>query len=310
MRIFRIILRILLGALFIGSAIAKLVSVDSFEIYIFSFEIIPLGLSFIAARLVIVAEFALGLWMICGSHSKASVVCAMAMTGAFSLFLLILIALGSKENCHCFGELVNFTPMQSLLKNIALLLLLTLCRNSESFSLPKRGLWPIAVTVASLATVFIVSPPDNWNYKGYSVKGFNSSELLKLWETDTPEKESEAALRHIPLFESIVSGSDKIVCFFSLQCPYCRLSAKKLGVLIREGRFGENAQVVCFLPDVEYKGEVQTPEEYFEENKLLCTEFYTIPAETFVRAMSGNMPSIIHFRDGQFVEEFGYRDLH
>ena len=41
----------LLGVFFIVSALAKLVDIDQFEIYIFSYNLLSLNLSFLVARL-------------------------------------------------------------------------------------------------------------------------------------------------------------------------------------------------------------------------------------------------------------------
>ena len=55
-KVLALVLRVLLAALFLISSIAKLMAVDDFESYIFSYGFLPLNVSYVAARLCIVAE--------------------------------------------------------------------------------------------------------------------------------------------------------------------------------------------------------------------------------------------------------------
>ena len=61
---FKYVFRALLGILFLFSATAKLIGIDAFEIYLFSFGWFSLGTAFLLARLVIVAEYVLGLLLL------------------------------------------------------------------------------------------------------------------------------------------------------------------------------------------------------------------------------------------------------
>ena len=56
-----LILRLLIGALFITTAIMKLLTLDEFEAYIYSFNLFSFLLSTVVARLVIMAELLLGI---------------------------------------------------------------------------------------------------------------------------------------------------------------------------------------------------------------------------------------------------------
>ena len=77
----------LLGVLFIVSAVAKLVEIDTFELYIFSYHLLPLTLSFLAARLVIVAEMLCGIGLLANIWKRLVDTCTMAMLVVFTLFL-------------------------------------------------------------------------------------------------------------------------------------------------------------------------------------------------------------------------------
>ena len=77
--------RMLLGVLFIVSAVAKLVEIDTFELYIFSYHLLPLTLSFLAARLVIVAEMLCGIGLLANIWKRLVDTCTMAMLVVFCL---------------------------------------------------------------------------------------------------------------------------------------------------------------------------------------------------------------------------------
>ncbi|MCF0173121.1 MAG: hypothetical protein HUJ91_05270, partial [Bacteroidales bacterium] len=159
---------------------AKLLSADIFELYVFGLGVMPMGLSFVLARVVIAFELFLGIWMLSGVKAVWSSAVALLSLAAFSGFLIWRMWLGDNSNCHCFGELIDFTPQQSLLKNMALTaaLLPTLWRKSW-LNLRHGALYVVLTAVVSLAVVLIVSPPDNFRYGSYSSSAFNEEEYRK-----------------------------------------------------------------------------------------------------------------------------------
>ena len=115
------VLRILLGLFFCVSAVLKLVSVNDFELYIFSFGFASFDLCTLVARLVIIGELILGLGLVSGWwHNFVNSVTALLLVG-FSGFLIWRMAVGDEGSCHCFGNLVEMNPTQSLVKNVVAL---------------------------------------------------------------------------------------------------------------------------------------------------------------------------------------------
>ena len=139
------VFRALLGILFLVSATAKLAGIDAFELYLFSFGWFPLGTAYLLARLVIAAEYTVGVLLIANFWPKLAFWGALAMLAGFSAFLLVLLLKGNADNCHCFGEWVDLNPGQSLLKNAAMLALLLagalLLRGSFGPLLLAAGVW-------------------------------------------------------------------------------------------------------------------------------------------------------------------------
>ena len=113
--------RMLLGVLFIVSAVAKLVEIDTFELYIFSYHLLPLTLSFLAARLVIVAEMLCGIGLLANIWKRLVDTCTMAMLVVFTLFLGYSALSGRTDSCHCMGSLIELDPVKSIVKNALLI---------------------------------------------------------------------------------------------------------------------------------------------------------------------------------------------
>lgn len=114
----------LLGALFLFSAATKVVSVEKFEVYIYSLGFLSMGLSFLAARMVIATELFMGTWLLSNKFHKTACLLNFVMLVGLTLFLVYVQLAGHTENCHCFGEDLSFTPIQSILKNAVIILLI------------------------------------------------------------------------------------------------------------------------------------------------------------------------------------------
>ena len=134
-KIFYYVLRILLGVLFIFSALAKIKGIDHFELYVFSFGWLPLQVSFILARLCIGLELALGVFLLLGWFQRLARAITLGLLIFFTLFLCYVLLVGRDDSCQCFGQLVSLSPAASLLKNAVMIAMVIvyswLCRRME-----------------------------------------------------------------------------------------------------------------------------------------------------------------------------------
>ena len=286
----KIALRVLLGVVFLFSAIAKLLSIDSFEIYIFSFKIISLEASFLLARLLIAFEVILGIWLITNVKNRYSFWCAFATLSIFTIFLLILSLTGNQDNCNCFGEFIKMNPKESIIKNLIMILFLIASYNAKTFSIRRLSLWGIVISIAVTATVFIISPPDNWRYTSYQKHTDVNVEAL--------QKSKEQTIIPIELFDG-----ERIVCFFSLKCNYCSKAAQKISVLRERGEFS-NADI-----HIIFGGEEKSTEEWFQNTKMQAKSVSFLPANDFLSITYGSIPLILHLKDGEIIEKYSYRDI-
>jgi len=286
------VFRVLPGILFLFSATAKLIGIDAFEIYLFSFGWFSLGTAYLLARLVIAAEYTLGLMLIANLCPKTAWWGAVAMLAGFSVFLGWLALSGNRDNCNCFGELVNLNPVQSLGKNAAMLALLLPTYGVSPFKSRLKKLWIVLMAVVPLAAVLIVSPPDNWRYSAY-----DRSEPVN-------RQAFQEALEQGLLPDSLTEG-DRVVCFYSLKCRFCKLSARKIVTLRERGEFSEAPLIAVFG-----RGEDTDTSEFLEETGIAFEEIHFIEPSDFLRITNGAFPLILLLHNGEITATYNYRNLH
>ena len=120
------ILRIGIGGMFVIAAILKLMSIDEFEIYIYSFNVLNFLLTSFVSRIIIAGEFILGLFLILKINYKFTWNATMTVLILFTLFLIYVAIFRNDTNCHCFGQLVELSPVESIIKNVIAMILLSI----------------------------------------------------------------------------------------------------------------------------------------------------------------------------------------
>lgn len=278
---------ILLGVLFILSSIAKLSSMESFELYIFSFGFAGFDLCSFAARFVVIAEFIIGLGLASGQYFRFfRLITALVLT-AFSVFLLWRAASGDTRSCHCMGDLVDMNPVQSVLKNLFLGFLLLLSWGSEPRQLKCRRISLITACMATSVIVFAVTPPDALYRIG------RTSEDLSVEDFK-------------PIADSLgLSEGRKAVCFYSTGCEHCRHCVAKMSGIIRRNNLPPESFPVVFMQTHENQDSVSVA--FFNEygEGLLLPDSYLHPY-VFLSLTNGSMPLVVLFEDGSLVKEYDY----
>ena len=147
--------------MFIISAVSKFVTVDAFEIYVYSFGLMGLGLCCFVARLVIGAELLLGVSLISNRHHRFTTLMALLFLLCFILFLAYSHFVGRTDSCHCFGDLWPLDPIQSILKNAVLVVLLLCVYKWGSDEWAPRW-WLVVIIYVALAALILL-----FTYKVY-----------------------------------------------------------------------------------------------------------------------------------------------
>lgn len=156
-------LRILVAALFLFSAYAKMYKVWAFEKQLVDLGIASWCSSHYWARFLIGLEIATGLALLQNNYIKTIVI-----PGTILLLVMFNIHLSIEMykhgamngNCGCFGELIKMTPLEAFLKNLATMAILVYLffkvKNREQGQ--NRIIYPLAMFFAALAFMFILYP--------------------------------------------------------------------------------------------------------------------------------------------------------
>ena len=277
--------------MFIVSAILKVVDMDKFEIYVYSYHFFSLNASFIVARLAIILELVLGLGLVSHTLHKLYWWGSVAMLLGYSLLLIYALTLGRTDSCHCFGDFLQLNPKQSLIKNGVLMLLFLPVFKMESWKTPFRWLILILAIMASSIAVFVISPPDNLT------SNFDPEQNLQVELFDE-------MLDAAPLDSLNLREGKQVVCFFSTSCEFCQLAARKLSLMQQFYGFSED--------DITYvlMGNEEGIEKFYEQSESARYHDVLYPdVARLLKAVNGNLPVIVFLEDGNLVYECGFRNM-
>ena len=265
-----LIIRLLLGVIFVASAAAKLWSIDRFELYIFSYGFVSLNLSFLVARICIGVELALGVLLLTGWLRRLTLTLVALILLAFSIFLGFAALVGRTDSCQCFGQLADMPPAVSLLKNALLLVLTLLCtRLSASAEGRRWHRWAAAViAAAALAVPFAVSVPDNWMF-GATGEIYDEKALAEVLDEKLDSLEPR--------------NSNKIIAFVTPGCPYCHMTRQKLDYIAAR--------------------------HHLPTESIIYIEPGDIGSRLFLETTRGASPLVLLIEEGTVSATFHYRNI-
>ena len=213
-----LISRILISALFLLSAVAKLYPTPLYGITkVFEEgQLIPMGFSEgfapFLSRLIIGFEFFIAFAILQSHYIKKLVIpSTILLLTVFCIDLSIDIFSGVDENCGCFGQLIPMTPTEAFIKNIfTILILIFIYRNvndreNSSFLLLFNGYLIISVLMFSLLPI----------------------------ATNSSNKQVSTFSEYVDSEFNINDGK-KILCFFDAGCDHCMDAAKSLTKIGKE----------------------------------------------------------------------------
>ena len=281
---------------------------ESFELYIFSFQLFDFDLCSLAARVLVACELLLGLGLVSGIWRRAVNWCSAAMLGGFSAFLLWRILLGDKGSCHCFGDLLDMSPWQSLLKNAVLAVLLALGWKSplrdaadlvsSRFPRIKASVCRIAATavvaIASFTVVFATNPPSIYFRM---VRGGNDLSVER-WRPFSDEYG--------------LSEGREVVLFMSPLCEHCQHCAAKVSTILERHDLDTSRMHIVFTTVTDQPEDMEKLIPYFYRQagiKPLGLDTHVITYDLFIPMTDGSMPLVCLFEDGSLVKEYSYSTL-
>ena len=206
-------LRILISALFLVSAVAKLYPTPIYGITkVFEQgQLIPMGFSESLApyisRIIIGAEIFLAITILFDNYLKRIIVpIAFIMITIFSIHLSTQL-FGDTDNCGCFGDLIPMTPAEALIKNIITLIILAfIYLKSEDIKKKFTNLIVLFLLIANIMFAFLPVSSQS--------QSTNSSFISYVDNED---------------FKN--SDGKKILCFFDAGCEHCEHTARSLDSL-------------------------------------------------------------------------------
>ena len=264
---------------------------DKFEIYIYSYHFFSLNFSFLVARVVIIIELVLGVGLVSHCLHKLMWWGSMVMLAGYTLLLIYALTLGRTDSCHCFGDLLQLDPKQSLIKNWVLMLLFLLIYRMESWKTPFRWLILCLAAMASSIAVFVVSPPDNLTS--------NSDPEQNLQTELFNEMLDNAPLEALHLHEG-----KHVICFFSTSCEVCQMAARKLSLM--QQFYGFPKENITYL----FMGNEEGVAGFYEQSESAQYRDVLYPdVARLLKTVNGNLPVIVFLEDGKVVHEYGFRNM-
>lgn len=283
--------RLFLGALFIVAAVLKLLSIDAFEVYIYSFGLCSYTWTTFFSRLLIFTELFLGLSLIFKIHFRRIWQLAMLLMLGFTLFLVYAAIFRNDSNCHCFGSLIELDPWQSIVKNIIIIALLLLIRKEESHAYrPVQRKWLFGgILVLSLAIPFVAVPMDVVYNRIYSEKeNVNTVAFYESMNDST--------------FVNLQHGR-YLINYALAGCKYCRIGAEKLTLMV--DRHGIPHDRIKFI----IGGSDEAIGRFIELTGTSDYEHWKIPAPKFMSITFGKFPFYVFIEDGKVVKAGDFRVL-
>lgn len=279
-------IRILVSALFILSAVAKLypspvMGIASFEAKYLGALGIDGGYAKVVSRLLLGFELTLALLMLLPFYIKKIVIpSTIGLLSVFSIHLLVQVFNGGASNCGCFGELIPMTPLEALIKNIltiGLLILPITIFKGQLESIKKIN--PIIITgLSSSLLMFVLLPQGSSIISGSNTK-------------------SKASV-YTKYFDDIAQGN-KLLCFFSPTCEHCMETGKQITALSKKYP-GLMPEVRILFMDESDNGSKKEIKDYFN---FIGKEYNykVLSIEDFVPLFWGekDFPGVMYLYEGK-----------
>jgi len=265
-----LIIQIILGGLFILSAYSKIIMPGVVEIILVDHGIFKDRITAgYFVRILIGGELSLGLLLLQKNYLKKVIIpLTILLLAAFTIYLLYTgIILGDKDNCGCFGEMVKMSPIESILKNILMIIL-----SATLFILNKKEgnkiILPLILLLISFSFVFAFAPVKN-------VKDFKFSKYTSFEEKGRVD----------------LSSGEKIVAVFNLECDHCQEVSRELSSLIKKNSRIPEVYILFFK-------EGNTTPLMFQQITGSNFPYHIISVHEFFDLIGSSPPRLYWIKDG------------
>lgn len=291
----KLILRFLVGGMFISTAILKLISIEEFELYIYSFDIFNYVIVAVLSRFLIAFEFLLGIFLILKIHYKYVWGLTMLTMIGFTLFLCYVALFRNDANCHCFGEFVELDPISSIVKNIVTIVLLLLIRKENDCQYGGRKwlrnlLLGLGISAAAIIP-FTVQPMDGLYAKLYASEDGVNLTAFEALKMDTT------------LHNFSVEDGDYMLAFVISGCKYCKIGMKKINSIVEKHDL-EHAKIKIMIA-----GSEQNIENFKELTGIEDYPIFPMSPITSIRVVNGSFPTYVYVKDGEVQKSIDMKGI-
>lgn len=285
-----------MGVVFLFSGYTKLYPIEPFEYTFVDLGYINWQMAPFVARLMIGAEFLIGILLLFNIFlRKITYKLSIGILLFFCIYLILLIVLvGNKGNCGCFGTYFEMTPVQALIKNgcmILILLVLYKYHAGWEFNNKFKFILPL-LCVTSVVMPFIWNPVE----LDYSAAYLNKPENNYKLELDSLY--TNATLNTPP---KKLSQGKHIIAFMSLTCPHCRIAAKKIRIISER-----NPEISFYFV---LNGEEKNLNSFFEDTHTESIPHCILNGKSFVYLAGTSMPSICLVNNSMVEHTVNYMEL-
>ena len=95
----------------------------------------------------------------------------------------------------------------------------------------------------------------------------------------------------------------QIVCFFSTGCEYCQMAARKLSLMQQFHGFSDDRITYLFM------GNEEEVSMFYELSESARYRDIIYPDARMLKAVKGNLPTIVFMENGKVVHEYGFRNM-
>ncbi len=300
------IIRIAIGLFFVATAILKILSIKEFELYIYSYGLFNYTLCTLIARCLIAFELCAGLCLALRWWYRLSWWILQISLVGFTIFL-IFAQLRGDENCHCLGDFVELNPIESMIKNIAIMLILIFVRNQENWKFKFGKLIKPLIVIVVAAVPFIATPPELLYGKLYSTDRNINTVIFEKALTDSTFTNVYPRIHRNTEYDSTTFKTEykdfnlkgKNVLIFALtECKYCHQGVKRLAMFCSENRIRRsNCKVLI-------SGGAKGVLNFIKETDAYGFEFIEIPIVTSINIIDGKFPTFVLMENDSIIKSF------
>ena len=288
------LLSFLIGAIFLFSGYTKLYPIEPFEFAFVDTGLFNWALAPFVARMLIGLEFFLAVLFILNFKLKSIAYKLGFVILIFFCFYLTysILTTGNATNCGCFGSVIIMTPLQALLKNSAMLIVLfILIKYHNGWNINNRAI-VLLLFITSFGLPFVLNPIE---------LNYSEAYLNKPTENFKLELDSLYANATVNVPPKSLSEGKHILAFMSLTCPHCKIAAKKMGIINKR-----NTAIPFYFV---LNGDESRISTFLSETKTENIQHCMLLGKSFVYLAGTSFPTIYLINNSVVEHEINYINM-